>query len=140
MDQTKNSRLHGNYPVPPSSSALFPYFQGQVLLWGPYSILRSSTISSVGCWRLRTWYLGLPLVHHPSCGVSGLTQPDAHLGPRVICPAVLPFLPIQNTGILADTGSLLLPSSPTPMALQCCFLNFFLSLFILCIEKDHWYI
>ena len=48
--------------------------------WGPYSVLSSSAISSVGCQRLTTWYLGLPLVHYPPCGVSGLTQPDAHPG------------------------------------------------------------
>jgi hypothetical protein len=36
------------------------------------SQLCDSAVSSLGCWRLRTWYLGLPLVHHQPCGVSGL--------------------------------------------------------------------
>jgi hypothetical protein len=31
----------------------------------PYSVLSSSAISSVGWWKLGTWCLGLPLVHHP---------------------------------------------------------------------------
>ena len=65
----------------PSSPALYSLnLQDQVPLHGPYSVLISSTISSVGCWTLRTWYMGLPLVHHPLCGVSGSTQPDVHLG------------------------------------------------------------
>jgi hypothetical protein len=33
---------------------------------GPYSVLSSSAVSSMGCWRLRTWYRGLPLVHLPA--------------------------------------------------------------------------
>jgi hypothetical protein len=51
-----------------------------------------------GCQRLRTWYLWLPLVHHPLYGVSGLTQPEAHPGSH------------QSTGTLAG-GRL----SPTPL-------------------------
>ena len=73
---------------PPTVSSFHP--RVQVLPQGPYSVLSSSAISSVGCQRLRTWYLGLPLVHHPPCGVSGLTQPDAHPGPSGKCPAALP--------------------------------------------------
>ena len=46
-----------------SPSALFPCLPGLVLLRGPYSVLSSSAISSVGCSRLRTWFWGLPLVH-----------------------------------------------------------------------------
>jgi hypothetical protein len=63
---------------PPCLSSLHPW--GQVLQGVLYSVLSSSAVSSMGCQRLRTWYLELPLVHHPLCGVSGLTQPDAHLG------------------------------------------------------------
>ena len=67
----------------PSSPALYSLnLQDQVPLHGPYSVLISSTISSVGCWTLRTWYMGLPLVQHPLCGISGSKQPDTHLGLR----------------------------------------------------------
>ena len=78
----------------------------------PYSVLKYSTISSVECQRLRNLYWGLPLVHHPPCGVSGLTQPNAHSGPRAkrvqsscVCPPRAPEL-------WQDVGSLPLPSSP----------------------------
>jgi hypothetical protein len=67
----------------PALSSFPPW--GQVPPQGPYSALSSPAVSSMGCWRLRTWYLGLPFVHHPPCGVSGLTQPDAHPGPRGKC-------------------------------------------------------
>jgi hypothetical protein len=97
---------------PPSAPPLplpFSLISGvQVPPWGPLSVLSSSTISSMGRQRLRTWFLGLPLVHHPPCGVSGLTQPDAHLGPCGKHVAVL--LPAQITGTLAGCG---LP--PTPL-------------------------
>jgi hypothetical protein len=87
--------------------------------WGPYSVPSSSAVSSMGCQRLRTWYQGLSLVHHLPCGVSGFTQPDAHQGPRGKRLAVLLSLPAQSTGTLVGLGhSLLLPSSPTPTALQ----------------------
>ena len=74
------------------------------------SQLCDSAVSSLGCWRLRTWYLGLPLVHHLPCGVSGLTQPDAHLGPRGKHAAVFPCPSVQSTGSLA--GRVLSPSFP----------------------------
>jgi hypothetical protein len=32
-----------------------------VLPCGPYSVLSSSAVSSMGCQRLRTWYGGCPL-------------------------------------------------------------------------------
>jgi hypothetical protein len=65
---------------PPALSSVHP--QGRMLPWGPYSVLSSSTLSSVGCRTLRTWYMGLPLVQHPLCGISGSKQPDTHLGLR----------------------------------------------------------
>ena len=39
MDQTKDSHLCGNLSPP----AIFPYLQGVVLPWGPYSVLRFSS-------------------------------------------------------------------------------------------------
>jgi hypothetical protein len=89
--------------APLSPCSLIPYPRGQVLPRGPYSVLSSCVVTSVGCvgcQRLRTWYLGLPLVHHLPCGVSGL-----------VCPPRAPEL-------WRVAGSLLLPSSPTPTALQ----------------------
>jgi hypothetical protein len=77
MDLTKDSRSHRNHPAPPCP--LLPSSTG------PYFALSSSAVSSVGCQRLRPWYLGLPFVHHPPCEVSGLTSPDAHPGPSGRC-------------------------------------------------------
>ena len=82
----------------------------RVLPWDPYSVLRSSAISSMGCQRLRTWYWGLPLVHPPQCGVSGLTQTDAHPGLHGKHSAVLPQMLAQSTGTLAGSGL-----SPSPL-------------------------
>ena len=75
--------LSKDHPAPPPlpPCPLFPYLQGLVLPWGPYSVLSSSAVSSMRCQRLRTCYRGLPLVHLLPCGVSGFTQPDAHVGP-----------------------------------------------------------
>ena len=100
-----------NHPAPPLPLPSPPFIpRAKCHSPGFYSGLSSSTVSSVGCWRLRTWYLGLPLVHHPPCGVSGLTQPDAHRGPRAKRVAVLPRPPAQSTGTLAGCGF-----SPTPL-------------------------
>jgi hypothetical protein len=81
---------------------------------GPYSVLRTSAVSSVGCWRLRTWYGGCPL-STPLCGVSGFTQPNARLGLRGKHTAVLPSLPAQSTGTLARCGLSLTPLFPLPL-------------------------
>ena len=93
---------------PPALSSLHP----RVLPRDPYSVLSSATASSVGCWRLRTWYLGLPLVPHPLCGVSGLTQPDAHPGATWKTSAVLPCPPAQSTGTLVGRGFSPIPLFP----------------------------
>jgi hypothetical protein len=61
----------GTTQRPLSPSALFRYLRGLVPTRGPYSVLSSSAVSSVGCQTLRTWYRGLPLVHPMLCGVSG---------------------------------------------------------------------
>jgi hypothetical protein len=58
-----------------------PFSPGAKCCPGPLFCSQLIAVSSVGCQRLRTWYLGLPLVHHLPCGVSGLTQLDAHPGP-----------------------------------------------------------
>ena len=44
---------------------------------GPHSVLSSSGVSSVGCWRLGTWCLGLPLVHPPRAGSTARHPPGA---------------------------------------------------------------
>ena len=72
---------------------------------GPYSVLSSSTArSSVECQRLRTWYLGLPLVHPLLCGVSGLAQPDTHLEP-LGKHAVSPPASLNSVGMQVPTPS-----------------------------------
>ena len=67
---------------PPSTPSPSPSAFSSFPLWGECCpgapILFSAAISSVGCQRLRTWYLGLPLVHHLPCGASGLTHPGPH--------------------------------------------------------------
>jgi hypothetical protein len=96
-----------------SPCPLFLYLRGLVLFWDPYSVLISSAVSSVGCWRLKTWYRGCPLSTHPHpqpSGVSGFTQPDAHLGPSGKRPAVLLSPPAQSTETLAGCGL-----SPSPL-------------------------
>ena len=72
----------GTTQHPLSPCPLFPSFLGPSAAPGPlfYSQLLYCIWREMP--RLRTWYLGLPLVHYPLCGVSGFTQPDAHLGPR----------------------------------------------------------
>ena len=84
---------------------------------GPYSVLSSSAVSSVGCQRLRTWYQGLPLVHPyhvglvashsqmPTWGHVESDQQSSHIS--------LPSAPElwQDTGSLPPTSSLT-PSAP----------------------------
>ena len=84
-----------NILSPPTLSCLHPW--GRMPPLGPYSVLSSFAISSVGCWRLRTWYLGLSLVHQQPCGVSHLIQPGAHPGPHG---KSAQSSPIQSTGTL----------------------------------------
>ena len=59
-------------------SALSPLFPGPSA--APGAPILFSALFSMGCWRLRTWYQGLPLVHPTPCGVTGFTQPDAYQG------------------------------------------------------------
>ena len=56
LDQGLSPAWEPLYPCP-----LFPYLWGIVLLQGYSSVLIFSAVSSVGCWRLRTWYGGCPL-------------------------------------------------------------------------------
>jgi hypothetical protein len=86
-------------PSSPALSFLWPW--GSVPPQGPHSVLSSSAVSRVGCQRLGTWCLELPLVHHLPSGVSGFTQPDTHPRPYGKHPAVFPHLPAQSTKTLA---------------------------------------
>jgi hypothetical protein len=74
-----------------------------------YFVLSSSSISSMGCQRLRIWHLGLPLVHSLPCGGSGLTARDVHLKLYEKHPAIL-HRPAQSTRTLVGLGF-----SPTPL-------------------------
>ena len=117
MDQALSPTWKPSSIPSPALSSLRP--QGPVLPQGPYSVLSSSVVSSVGCLRLGTWYLGLPLVHHLLSGVSGFTQPDTYPGPRGKCGAVLLWSASpehrnsDGTQVLSHSHL-----SPTPMALQ----------------------
>jgi hypothetical protein len=85
---------------------------------GPYSVLCSFAVSSLGCRRPRIWYLGLPLVYHPLCGVSGFLQ-QTPTGGRVESvnsppPTTRPEHWISGgTRVLSHS-----PLSPTSTALQ----------------------
>jgi hypothetical protein len=72
----------------------------------------------MGCPKLETWCLWLPLVHDPPSRVSGFTQPDTHPGPHGKHAADLPCPPTQSTGTLVGLGFSSTPSfplySPTP--------------------------
>lgn len=77
-------------------------------------ILFSAPPLDMGCRRLRTWYLGLPLVHHLSYGVSGLTQPNAHLGLCGKCSGSPPASARPEPRNSGGTWTL----SPTPLPLH----------------------
>jgi hypothetical protein len=71
MDRTKASATRTTQRSPPLyPCSLFPYLWSLMPPQGPYSVLSSSAVSSVGCQRLRTWYWGLPLIH-PSPALWG---------------------------------------------------------------------
>jgi hypothetical protein len=84
MDWTKDSRLCGNHPVPPLSlpfSLCSPKVGGAAS--GPPLVLRFSAVSSdiLGCLRLRTYYLWLPLGPEASnCSLSTTPPPPHGLG------------------------------------------------------------
>ena len=126
----------GLLPVWESSRAASPPPSPPFILQGLYSVLSSSAVSSVGCWRLRTLYLGLPLVHHPPCGVSGLTQQDAHPGPcGKPVQSFLVRLPAQSTGTLAGfifSPTPLFPPHPRPR-------NASLTIYLIC-TKNSFYV
>ena len=102
-----------SFPLPS-----LPLSPGPSAALGPYSVLSSSAVFSMGFQRLRTWYWGLPLIHPPPCGVSGFTQPDTHQGPLGKHQAVFPCLPTQSTGTLARRRHVPIPLFPTPTAPQ----------------------
>jgi hypothetical protein len=123
QDWTKDSHPPENHPAPPTPTP-FPFLPSLGLtdlpLGAPF-VLRSSLVSSVGCLRqrLRTCYLGLPLVHHPLCGVSGFTQPGTHPGRMESLWAVHPHPPVQSTRTLVGHGLSSTPFiSPMPTAPQ----------------------
>ena len=67
-DLTKDSRSRGKHSVTPLPDFSSFWSRSPVPPRGPHSVLSSSVVSSVGCWRLGTWCLGLPLVHHRRVG------------------------------------------------------------------------
>jgi hypothetical protein len=78
--------------------------------WGPYSVLSSSAVSSVGCQRLRTWYGGCPVVHPPPHHVGSV---DSHKQPSSVCPEN------QNSGgteAFSPSPSSPIPTSPHRLA------------------------
>jgi hypothetical protein len=138
---------HGLSTAWEPSSAPSPHalssFPPRVPPRGPYSVLSSSAISSVGCWRLRTWYQGLPLVHHLPCVVSGLTQPDAYQGPRGKRAQSSRICPPRAPELWQDTGSfppLSFPHShsPTESLLYTVILMIVFGSLASKTFKDHW--
>ena len=59
-DLTKDARSRGNHSVAPIPQLLLPLAPKPVPPRGPHSVLSSSGVSSVGCWRLGTRCLELP--------------------------------------------------------------------------------
>ena len=120
--------LRWNHPDPLLPLPSLPLSLGPSAAPGPLSVLSSSTVSSMGCWRL-TWYLELPLVHHKPCGICGLTQPDAHPGHMESIRQSSHVHPPRAKELWQDTGSFLLPSFLTAMAphrLTACVLSWIL--------------
>jgi hypothetical protein len=60
-DLTKDSRSRGKHSVTPLPDFSSFWSRSPVPPRGPHSVLSSSVVSSVGCWRLGTWCLELPL-------------------------------------------------------------------------------
>jgi hypothetical protein len=111
MDKSKDSLLRGNHPESPLPLTSVPFLsKAKCHRRASYSVLSFSAISSIGCWMLRTWYLGLPLVH--------LTQPDGHWGLHgKHAQSSHIYLP-RALELSQDAGSLPLLSFPTPTALH----------------------
>jgi hypothetical protein len=112
-------------PPPLSPCPLFPYLRGLVPPWGPYSVLSSPVISSLGCWRLRTWYWGLPLVHllpTPSSVESVASHSPDQMPTWGGMESVWQYSPSPwpraTPELWPDMGSLPPCSSPIPIALQ----------------------
>ena len=79
---------------------------------GPHSVLSSSAVSSMGCPRMKTWYLGLPLVHPLPSWHSVASHPwKGYSSPSMFtCPEH------WNSG--GNSGFIPLPLSPTSSALH----------------------
>jgi hypothetical protein len=81
---------------------------------GPYSVLSSSAISSVGCWRLRTWYGGCPLSTPCRVGSVSSHSQIPTLGPvESVRQSSCVCLP-RAQELWPDMGSVPSPSSPIP--------------------------
>ena len=114
-NQTNDSHPCENHPVPPLNLPSLPFGPRMVEPPNPppgapiCSQLFCCVQRCLGCPRLRTCYLGLPLFQSPLRWDGGFPQPDTYPQPSGKCVAVLPCLPAQSTGTLAGHGF-----SPTP--------------------------
>ena len=97
-----------------------PFGPGPSAAWGGvYSVLSSSLVSSVGCWRLGTWCLGLPLVHHPPSWSQWLRTARHPLGAAwKACGR--PPAPTRPEHRNSGGTRVLSPLSPTPTAPHPC--------------------
>ena len=113
-DRTKNSCSRGNHPALPfirALSFLWPWGCPSHP-WGPHSVLSNSEVSSVECQRLRTCYLGLPLVHPPPSWGPVASHSQTHTGVTCkACSSPSVHLP-RARELWRDAGFLPLPSSP----------------------------
>ena len=115
--QTKDSALRENHPAPPIPCPLLPSAPGlsERPLGLPFcSQLFCSAHWCLGCLRLRTWCLRLPLCPPPTeLGFRGFPQPNTYQGPRGKHAAVQ-HPPAQSSGTLVGRGF-----SPTLFILAC---------------------
>jgi hypothetical protein len=105
---TKDSCLSGNHPAPPLLLPSPPFGPGadRAAQGPPFcSQLFRGVQLCLGCQRLRTWYLRLPLIHHPLSWDPVASHSQTH-PPGTMWKAwgSLPHLPAQSTGTLVGCG------------------------------------
>jgi hypothetical protein len=104
MDLTKDSHPCGNHPVPPLPLSSLPFI--------PKPLFCSQLLCRIQHGMLEAENLVPGVAACPPPGVSGLTQPDAHLGPRGKCAQSSLVCPLRAPELWREAGSLPLLSFP----------------------------